>query len=227
MTAELLDRPIWHSLVTRHAAHALGGGGARRFDPRVSPFAAVQNDALETLADLAALIPEGDSVLLMQAGETPVPPGLAVAMSAPGVQMVLETLVAPRAVPDRIERLTDADAPEMLALATLTKPGPFREETHRLGEFWGVRGDGRLIVMAGERLRVPGFTEVSGVCTHPEARGRGLAGALSHHVASRILARGETPILHAWAGNTNAIRLYEALGFRLRREMVVTELRRA
>lgn len=227
MTAELLDRPIWHSLTTRHAGFARGDGAARRFDPRTSPFAAVRDDTPESLADLAPLIPEGDSVLLMQAEETPLPPGLAVAMTAPGVQMVLDDLIAPRPADARIERLGDADAAEMLALATLTKPGPFRDRTHRLGEFCGVREDGRLIAMAGERLRVEGFTEVSGVCTHPDARGRGLAGALSHHVAGRILARGETPILHAWAGNTNAIRLYQTLGFRLRREMVITELRRA
>lgn len=227
MTDALLDRPIWHSLTTRHAGFAIGEGAARRFDPRTSPFAAARDDAPESLADLAPLIPEGDSVFLMQAGETPPPSGLAIAMVAPGVQMVLETLIAPRPADATIERLSDTDAPEMLALATLTQPGPFRDRTHRLGAFWGVREGGRLIAMAGERLRLEGFTEISAVCTHPDARGRGLAGALSHHVATGILARGETPFLHAWAGNTNAIRLYETLGFRLRRGVVVTELRRA
>jgi predicted GNAT family acetyltransferase len=120
--------------------------------------------------------------------------------------------------------LTDADAPEMLALATLTKPGPFYSCTHQMGRFIGVKQDGRLVAMAGERMQPTGFTEVSGVCTHPDARGRGLGGALTRIVAGAILARGETPFLHVYATNTGAIGLYETLGFTLRREMTMTVL---
>ena len=117
-----------------------------------------------------------------------------------------------------------SDAAEMLALATLTKPGPFFENTHRLGGFIGVRIDGRLAAMAGERMKPEGFTEVSGVCTHPDFRGRGLGAALSRVVANRILARGETPFLHAWHDNAAAIGLYERLGFRLRAKVNVAVL---
>ncbi|MEI9963878.1 MAG: GNAT family N-acetyltransferase [Caulobacteraceae bacterium] len=105
----------------------------------------------------------------------------------------------------------------MLALATLTQPGPFFARTHQLGDFIGVKQEGRLVAMAGERMRPTGFTEVSGVCTHPDWRGRGYAAGLMRLVAARILARGETPFLHVYASNTGAIALYEALGFRLRR----------
>jgi predicted GNAT family acetyltransferase len=130
-------------------------------------------------------------------------------------------------VPHRaIERLTAADVPAMVALATLTRPGPFALRTPCLGEFWGIKEGGVLIAMAGERLKHQGHTEVSGVCTHPSARGRGLAKALSAHVAQRILDRGESPYLHAYAQNKPAIRLYESLGFRLRCEMHVAAIER-
>ena len=133
--------------------------------------------------------------------------------------MVAERFM-PSAPPAGLERLGEGDAAEMLALATLTQPGPFRARTHELSQFWGVRGDdGRLLAMAGERLKLDGMSEVSGVCTHPDARGRGLARMLSAHVASEIVRRGEAPFLHAYAGNAAAIRLYEALGFELRREV--------
>jgi predicted GNAT family acetyltransferase len=120
----------------------------------------------------------------------------------------------------------------MLALANLTKPGPFFERTHRLGDFIGVKvpdgkGGRRLAAMAGERMRLPGFTEVSGICTHPDYRGHGYAGGLSRIVAGRILARGETPFLHAYAHNTAATGLYETLGFSLRRQMHMRVLTRA
>jgi predicted GNAT family acetyltransferase len=114
----------------------------------------------------------------------------------------------------------------MFALANLTRPGPFCERTHRLGDFVGVKVDGQLVAMAGERLRLPGFTEVSGVCTHPDHRGHGYAAALMSVVAGRIQGWGETPFLHVYAHNTGAIRLYEALGYRVRRVMKMTVLTR-
>jgi len=115
----------------------------------------------------------------------------------------------------------------MLALATLTKPGPFFARTHQLGDFIGVKKNGALVAMAGERMKPPGFTEVSGVCTHPDHRGHGYAAGLSRIVASRILERGETPFLHAFATNTGAISVYRALGFALRRDITLTVLARA
>src|SRR6185437_12341711 len=102
----------------------------------------------------------------------------------------------------------DEDGPQMLKLAALTEPGPFFERTHQLGDFIGVKEDGRLIAMAGERMRPDAFTEISGVCTHPDFRGRGYAAALTMEVAARIRARGDTPFLHVYAANAAAIRLY-------------------
>jgi predicted GNAT family acetyltransferase len=226
MNTHLLDRPVWHTLSTRLSRFAQGGPRALRFAPDVNMFAAARDDSPESLQALADLVPDEGAVLLLQKGDSPLPPGTTAQTTAPGVQMIAER-VAPLDAHDRIERLTEADAPEMLALATLTKPGPFFARTHQLGRFWGVKENGRLIAMAGERMKLEGFTEVSGVCTHPPARGRGYAGLLSRVVATQILKRGETPILHAYAGNTPAITLYESLGFVLRSAVTVTVLIRA
>ncbi|MYT21127.1 GNAT family N-acetyltransferase, partial [Streptomyces sp. SID7760] len=45
----------------------------------------------------------------------------------------------------------------------------------------------------------------------------GLATRLVRAVAAGIRERGETPFLHTAAANTAAIRLYESIGFTLRR----------
>jgi predicted GNAT family acetyltransferase len=225
MSALPLDRPVWHALATRQGQFALGDARALRFVPDVAVFAAARDDSPENLQALATLVPEQGAVILLQVGDSPLPPGTVAQMTAPGVQMVAQSLV-PLEASDRVERLTEADAPEMLALATLTKPGPFFARTHQLGQFWGVKENGKLVAMAGERMKLDGFTEVSGVCTHPEARGRGYAGLLSRIVGTQIQKRGETPFLHAYAANAPAIGLYDSLGFVLRSPVVVTMLTR-
>lgn len=224
--ANPLDRPVWNSLISHRAAFALGEGPARRFGPQYGPLSGARDASPESLAALAALPCDDAGLLMLEADPVPAPPGMAVAAEAVGVQMVADRLIAADSDLAWVD-LTDEDAPEMLALATLTKPGPFAAETHRLGQFIGVKQDGVLIAMAGERLRLPGHTEVSGVCTHPDHRGRGYAAALMRAVMARILATGETPFLHAYASNTGAIALYETLGFRVRREMAVTGLAKA
>jgi predicted GNAT family acetyltransferase len=115
-----------------------------------------------------------------------------------------------------IVELSAADVPEMMALTALTKPGPFHKRTHELGTYLGIRREKKLVAMAGERLKVPGYTEVSAVCTHPEHTGHGYARILMIEVMRRILERGETPLLHVREDNVRAIQLYERLGFRLR-----------
>jgi ribosomal protein S18 acetylase RimI-like enzyme len=221
----VLGRPVWHALSTRHAQHSIGADRARRFVPDISPLAGARDDDAASLAALAELIPVDGSVLLLQADPIVVPPNCVALKTADGVQMVLDTLVD-LPMHDVVE-LNESDYPAMLALATLTRPGPFASRTPALGKFVGVKENGILIAMAGERLKHEGFTEVSGVCTHPDARGRGLARALSHVVARRIVERGETPYLHSYASNTAAIRLYESLGFRIRSKAYVAELARA
>ncbi|HEX4422901.1 MAG TPA: GNAT family N-acetyltransferase [Kofleriaceae bacterium] len=228
MTAAL-ERPVWDALHGRHAAFAIGDAHARRFMPEIGSLAGARDDDPDSLAALASLVPLTGTLLLLQAPAIVLPPGTLTVTAAPGVQMVAERAIAAPAEPrvERIERLGAAAGPAMLELAQLTKPGPFGPRTHELGEFWGIRERGALIAMAGERLAHAGFTEVSGVCTHPDARGRGLARLLSAWVASRIAARGETPYLHAYASNTAAIELYRSLGFAVCRAMHVMAIARA
>lgn len=222
-----LDHAVWSALTGRQAHLALVEGGARRFAPAYGVFAAVEDRSGASLAGLGALVAAHGDVALMEPDPPAEAPGVAVASRDLGVQMTAERLTAGPAPGFEIAPLTDADAPEMLALATLTQPGPFFARTHELGDFFGVKAGGRLVAMAGERMKPDGFTEVSGVCTHPDHRGRGYAGALMRRVAGRILDRGETPFLHAYAANRGAIALYETLGFTLRREVLMTRLTRA
>lgn len=210
-----LDRTVWNALHSRQSGIALGDPArAVRYQPEYGMFAAAADASPEALEALAALVTP-DGVAQVEAELGPLPPGCVSRSDALCHQMVLEHLHAPSSEHDFVP-LTEADAPEMRALAELTRPGPFFSRTHQLGDFVGVKIDGRLVAMSGERMKVPGFTEVSAVCTHPDFRGRGYAGALMSHVASKILARGKTPFLHSYAANTGAIALYEALGFRFR-----------
>ena len=152
------------------------------------------------------------------------PPGLIAMIEEPVHQMTAARIADPDHDPDIIP-LGDGDAAEMRALAELTQPGPFHARTHELGDFVGIRENGQLIAMAGERLRVPGFTEISAVCTHPDARGRGLAAILMRVVAAKIVARGEQLFLHVYPHNKSAIAVYERLGFRHRADVRLTVLR--
>ena len=225
MPAEMhpLDRPVWASLTTRQAALATGGELAWRFRPDVNVFASARDDTAASLAALAELV--GDvPIYVLQRAPIPDVPGLVVHKEATGIQMVATRRLGPEAAGPPTLDLSDDDAADMLALATLTEPGPFLARTHVMGRFRGIRRSGRLVAMAGERLQVPGYTEISGVCTHPEARGGGLARRLSAIVAEAIFARGEVPFLHAWAANHAAIRLYEQLGFVPRTEVHVRVL---
>lgn len=213
-----LDCPIWSALASRQTAFGDGGALARRFRADVSPFAAAADDTDAAVAALAALARENDDMSLLERAPPAPPPGIELKMSAAGVQMTTNRFTAGgKQFP--IEPLGDDDAAELLALAILTRPGPFRTATHKLGRFIGIREGGRLIAMAGERLQMDGFNEISAVCTHPDYRGRGYGAALMRAVGDRILSEGATAFLHAYASNTGAIALYRNLGFELRCEV--------
>ena len=221
----VLDRMIYHALISRQAHLAEGSAMARRYRLDVEPFGASADDSGESLHDLAALVPKVGSLVLLQAGQPKIPASVTIAFEAEGLQMINEQLPSAASTAGIIE-LSAADAADMLELAELTKPGPFLRNTYMLGGFIGLRFEGKLIAMAGERFKVPGFTEVSGVCTHPNHRGKGFAAQLSTIVAHRIAARGETAMLHVFASNTAAIKLYEGLGFSTRRTVTAMALTR-
>lgn len=221
----LLDRPIWSALSSRHQAFAQGDSLAWRYRPSIVPFAATAADDTASLDALGRLIPPLESSIVVQADAIVLPAALSAISTASLVQMIAEQPV--QAVSDeRIRRLTQDDAAEMLALAALTRPGPFTLEALSLGDFWGVKIDGRLAAMAGERMKQPGYTELSGVCSHPDFRGGGLARRLSLFVANQIMTRGEIPYLHAYASNVAATGLYESIGFRLRSMMNMAVVQR-
>jgi predicted GNAT family acetyltransferase len=215
-----LDRPIWWALATRQSQFARGHSPALAFRADVEPFAAAFDDSEQSLLALSALCDARDILLLAQRCPSPPLPRLEALGETLAVQMVAQRAIHGDLAGDAVP-LGERDADEMVALATMTKPGPFRASTHELGQFWGIRRDGRLVAMAGERLKVPGFSELSGVCTHPDWQGRGYGRQLSALVAGKIQARGETPFLHAYADNSGAIKLYEQLGFEVRSELAI------
>jgi len=221
-----LDRIVWESLNTYHLPLSQGNALARRFVRDVNLFASARDDSEAALDALSALVQPGENVFVAQVPEVVIPRDLVEVKSALGVQM-LATRVPDAVSMADITHLTDADAPEMLALAKLTEPGPFLERTNRMGRFVGIRIEGRLAAMAGERMRIPGYTELSGVCTHPDFRGRGFARRLSTVVVSAIMARGDRAFLHAWKTNHSAIALYEQLGFQVRTDVNISVLARA
>ncbi len=227
MVLDQLNRPVWNSLLTCWAPIAQGDGGARRIDRDYGVFGAAADQSPDSLMALAALVPEQGELWMVERDDWPAPPGTRFLRQAEVVQMTCETLTPGPPSPFDIVDLGEADAPAMYELAMLTRPGPYAAHTNRLGAFVGVKCDGELVAMAGERMKMPGLSEVSGVCTHPDHRGKGFAGALMRVVAERMLVRGETPWLHAYASNAGAIALYESLGFRVRAPIVASVLVRA
>jgi predicted GNAT family acetyltransferase len=220
-----LDRPVWSALTTRQAHLAQGDCGmALRFPPEMEPFGATPDNTPEQLSALGALTAKDSGVAIVERYAIAPPPGLIAMIEEPVHQMTAARISDPAHDLDIIP-LGDGDAPEMRALAELTQPGPFHARTHELGGFVGIREGGKLIAMTGERLRVPGFTEISAVCTHPDARGRGLAAILMRVVGAKIVARGEQLFLHVYPHNKGAISVYEKLGFRHRADVRLTVLR--
>lgn len=223
--AHPLDRAVWNALTTRRAEFAIGAGRARRIDPAVGLFVTAEDESAASLADLAALISPGETVGTIETSEWPLPSQLRATGRHTLLQMTA-TAIMPGPIRSDIVSLSDDDAPEMLALATLARPGPFFAATHRLGGYVGVRRGGVLIAMAGTRLALPGYTEVSAICTHPDYRGAGIGAALTRHLATRILVAGNMPFLTSFIDNLGAIAVYERLGFQARRELVFTTIER-
>jgi ribosomal protein S18 acetylase RimI-like enzyme len=214
----LLDNVIWNALSTSQAHLGAGRGVARKFERDISPlggFSEVSDGAYDSLADL---VDEGERVGLFLEADPKPPSNWKIVASMPLLQMLHEKGATP--TPDTeltvFHQLSVADVPEMLALTRLTKPGPFGTRTREMGDYFGIRKDGALLAMAGERLRLPGFTEISAVCTHPEHLGQGHARRLITLLLARIQGRGEQGFLHVREDNTRAVELYERLGFRKR-----------
>ncbi|WP_280460839.1 GNAT family N-acetyltransferase [Nocardia carnea] len=212
-----LDDPVGESLRGQHARLSRWVGSAGSYLPEVASFVAMGNDPDEQAwEDLARLVGRGEIADMFSCPARP-PADWEPVFALDGRQMIgPEQWSGPGA--DVVELGAD-NVPEMLDLIARTQPGPFRTRTHELGTYLGIREQGRLVAMAGERLRPPGWTEVSAVCTAPEARGKGYAAGVIGELVARIVARGERPFLHVVETNTGAIALYERLGFRTRTQV--------
>ena len=222
-----LDNVIWQALTTRQSQFAEGSANARRFVREVSPLSGFEEPSEASYAALAALVGDGATTAVFLDQPFTQRPGWEFIIGAPLLQMVCDkpaTFAASNG--HAILELGSPDSPEMLELTALTKPGPFGTRTHELGTYLGIRDGGRLAAMAGERLKVPGFTEISAVCTHPEHTGKSYARLLMSKIIDCIRARGETPFLHVRQDNTRAIAVYELLGFRARKLLHFAVLRR-
>jgi ribosomal protein S18 acetylase RimI-like enzyme len=220
----VLDNPVWHALTGPHETVAERRFGASRYVPDVAAFSAVPDEpTASTWDDLRDLVGAG-GVAVLFTRPAHVPDGWEQVFGSPTTQMVAGDL---EEAPARDAQLLGPDdVPEMLDLVGRTHPGPFERRTVELGDYLGIRDDtGALVAMAGMRLRPPGYTEISAVCTDEHVRGRGLATALVRDLVGRIRGRGETPMLHVMTSNVTAISVYLGLGFTVRREQDVIGLR--
>lgn len=213
---EPLDNMMWHALCGPQGHLSQGDERARRYPTDVGPFSAVPDEfRTEHLEALRGLVGPGNVAVLFR-GEVAAPEGWEVLGLINGVQMI-GPLRAPYPKDPRIVTLGASDADEMVSLASQTKPGPFARRTWVLGTYLGIRIDGRLVAMAGQRAVTTEHVEISAVCTDPNYTGRGFAGALVQAQIETIISQGKQPMLHAAADNVRAIALYEHLGFSLRR----------
>ena len=220
-----LDYPIWTALTTTQATLAEGGARTRRYPVPIAPFAAMADMSTESFAALGALMSGSDIAVLFTPDAVAAPETFKVLLAETGEQMMGTPADAPARGVD-IVRLGVDDVPAMLELTALTKPGPFSARTHELGTFLGIRVDGRLAAMTGERMKPGKYTEMTAVCVHPDYRGRGYGQMLLSAVAKGIVARGEIPFLHVFSSNASAIALYRRQGMEIRRRLHVTVLQK-
>ncbi len=220
----LLDNPAYASLCGAHARLAQVRGRARRYPPDVAPFLALPSPpSAQDWQDAAGLVAPGTHVAGRYGGAE-LPDDWRAVQSFDLVQMIEERVTGI----DCAEAISlgAADVPDMLELVAETEPGPFLSRTIELGDYMGIRRDGALVAIAGERFHLDGWTEISAVCTKPNHRGQGLASQLMGALIAGIQRRSERAFLHVMATNTGAIRLYEALGFRVRQHATLTVVTR-
>jgi len=218
-----LDNVVWASLSGAHSPRAQAYGGALRYRPEFAPFGAARDYSESSVAQIAAMLRPGERLSLFTIAAPEIPQGYDTVIEATLVQMIASRPLAPSA-DGRIVPLANEDAADMLRLAEIAQPGPFNTRTHELGNFIGIREQGRLVAMAGERMVAGKYVEISAVCTHPDRRGVGYGRLLMEHLTASIQQRGQAPLLHVFPTNEGAIKLYRALGYRTARKLRLTVL---
>jgi len=220
-----LDHPIWSALTTRQQALAEGGSLARRYPSAIAPFAAMADMSPQSFAALRDLLSQSEAAVLFTPDPVTPPAEFKTLLAETGEQMI--GMPADSSIRG-VEAVTLGvdDAPAMVELTELTKPGPFTLRTHELGTFLGIRIDGQLVAMVGERMKPANYTEITAVCVHPNHRRRGYAQVLLAAISRQIVARGEIPFLHVFSDNKSAVALYRRQGMEIRRRLYVTVLQR-
>jgi ribosomal protein S18 acetylase RimI-like enzyme len=230
MSPHPLDNPIWSALTTQHARLAVGNASVLRYPIEFAMFVAMATPDHRSFEALQPILPVGEEVAMFSRAPLAPPREFDVTLRRDILQMIWRDSAGASTAAFAVDGsavLGPDDVPDMRALVAKTKPGPFNSRTHELGRFLGVRVDGQLAAMVGERLHVDGFTEISAVCSDPDFRGRGFVRMLMEAVGKRIAERGEIPFLHVLADNVAAVSLYEKIGFEVRTPMCLTVLKRA
>jgi ribosomal protein S18 acetylase RimI-like enzyme len=224
-STDALNNPIWQALTTHQATLAIGDDLARIYQPEVARFGGIAAPTPEAFNSLAKVVAPGGTVALLSA-QPITQTGWSPIRHLPLVQMVYEG-PALEAVEnaDPLTPLLPSQVPAMLALVELTHPGPYFARTIEMGHYLGIWQGERLAAMAGERFHLPGFCEISAVCTHPDFQRRGYAKQLMLQLIHDLQQRGEVPFLHVVRENTGAQTLYKALGFTQRAEFFMNLLR--
>lgn len=225
-TQHILDNPVWEALTTEDKRFNRGSHALAFFPEDVSPFVGMEHWDEKDLASMESLLPAERSFSVMIAREVMIPPSVEVIFTTPLYQMICNRLQPIAQAGATIQHLGEADVPAMLALTALTKPGPFLQRTIEFGNYVGIYENGELLAMAGERLHLSGYTEVSAVCTHPDHLGKGYAAQLMTFACERIIKQGNTPFLHVKMDNHRAIRKYEQLGFAKRADFYFAVVRK-
>ena len=211
MAGRALDNPVWHSLLTQHAGLAITADGAARYPPAIVPFAAIGEPTPRAADQLTSLVDDAESVFVVGVAPVP-PPGWQLEPKKPVLQMVC-SVRAPEIPGPPVTVMGAAQAPDMIALTDLVFPGFFRPRTLEMGSYIGIYDGKRLAAMAGERMRLDGYQELSAVCTHPDYTSRGYAQRLLGVLCNSAFDRGFTPFLHVYADNARAIGVYRRLSF--------------
>ncbi|WP_143305993.1 GNAT family N-acetyltransferase [Chitinophaga vietnamensis] len=209
----ILDNPAWNALTTVHACFAEGAAHAKRYNAAIVSFIACEDPYSQQMHTLDAWIAPGESFYII--GHLPsLPAGWQVASELPCAQMLLPSGALPEiAIREKIELLGEEDAQEMYDLINRIQPGYYNMNTRLMGTYYGIRQEGRLVAMAGERMRMTGYSELSAICTDPAFTGRGYAQQLITQLCRQHAAAGITSFLHVAATNERAVRLYEHMGF--------------
>ena len=225
MTAHVLDNPVWQSLATQHARLAINADGAAKYPPAVAPFAAVEAPSDHAATQLTSLVADDEAVFVVGVAP-PVPPRWSLKPQKPVLQMICNDRVADVDGPP-VMQLGPSQRQDMLALTALVFPGFFRQRTLEMGDYIGIYDGRELVAMAGERMRLDGYQELSAVCTHPRYTGRGYAQRLLARLCNAAFDRGFTPFLHVYHDNTRAIGVYRKLGFTDRATLPFWSLQKA